>query len=153
MKFKDTHERVVHFLKNNFVMNIATTDGDKPSASVVIYVIDEHLNFYFVTHKDSYKTKHLLKNPNISFSVWQFLEMSVQADGTTNVVEDEAQKEWVMSAFGDAATKDPNFWAPIFRIKGSDYILFKITPHWMRMLDLTHNTVRQRESPFTEIKL
>jgi uncharacterized pyridoxamine 5'-phosphate oxidase family protein len=153
MEFTDTREMVLKFLNNNFVMNIATTDGLKPSASVVVYVIDEHLNFYFVTHKDSYKTRHLINNPHISFSIWEFHKMSIQADGTTAVVENEAEKEWVMNAFGDAATKDPNFWAPIFRIKGGEYVLFKITPHWMRMLDLSRNTVRQHESPFTEIEL
>lgn len=141
------------FLKEQFVMEIATSEDNKPAASVVIYVIDDDLNFYFVTHKDSRKSQHLLKNPQISFSIWEFLKMSVQVDGATSVVEDEAKKAWVVDAFGDAATRDPNFWAPIFRIKGGEYIVFKIKPTWMRVLDLTRNTVRQQETPFTEIKL
>jgi len=79
--------------------------------------------------------------------------MSVQASGVASVVEDEAKKEWVIEAFADAATKDPNFWAPIFRIKRGDYMVFQIKPTWMRVLDLTHSTVRQIKSPFTEIKM
>jgi len=65
----------------------------------------------------------------------------------------EKRKEWVIDAFADAATKDSNFWAPIFRIKRGDYCLFKIKPTWMRVLDLAHSTVRQESSPSTEIKI
>ncbi len=99
------------------------------------------------------KSKYLLKNPQISMVVWKFLKMLVQIDGKVEVIKDEAKKGWVVDAFADASTKDPNFWAPIFRIKGDEYIAFKITPNWMRSLDLSHNTVRAKESPFTQIKL
>lgn len=143
----------ISFLKENFVMELATTYDDKPTCSPVIYVLDDDLNFYFVTYRMSYKAQNLIKNPQCSLTVWQFLQMSLQVDGRASVVEDEAKKEWVIDAFADAATRDPNFWAPIFRIKRGDYCVFKITPTWMRVLDLTHNTVRQEESPFTEIKL
>lgn len=141
------------FLKNNFVMEIATAKDNKPAASVVVYVIDDELNFYFVTYRNSFKAQNLLLNPQISLTVWQFLKMSVQVDGEASVVEDEAQKEWVIDAFADAATKDPNFWAPIFRIKRGDYCVFKIKPIWIRTLDLSHSTVRQEQTPFTEIKI
>ena len=134
-------------------MNLATVDEDKPAVAPVVFVTDEELNFYFVTYRMSFKAQNLIKNPKCSFTIWEFLKMSVQASGITSVVEDEEKQAWVMDAFADAATKDPNFWAPIFRIKRGDYCIFKIKPTWMRVLDLTHNTVRQEESPFTEIKL
>lgn len=141
------------FLKRNFVMALATSNAEKPAVAPVVYVIDEELDFYFVAYRMSYKAQNLIKNPYCSFTVWELLKMSVQGAGEASIVEDEKQQEWVMDAFADAATKDPNFWAPIFRIKGGDYCIFKIKPTWLRALDLTHNTVRQRESPFTEIKL
>jgi uncharacterized protein YhbP (UPF0306 family) len=56
-----TKEEVTSFLKTNFVANISTTDGDKPTCSPIIYVIDDELNFYFVTNTDSFKAK----NPNM----------------------------------------------------------------------------------------
>jgi hypothetical protein len=58
-----------------------------------------------------------------------------------------------MDTFADTATNDPNFWAPIFRIHKGDYIVFRITPTWMRALDLSHNTVRQEETPFSQIPI
>lgn len=152
-----TYEQIksdtVSFLKQKWVMELATCSDNKPAVTPVIYVIDEGFHFYFITYRNTLKAQNLLANPECSFVVWEFLQMSVQANGLASLVEDEAKKSWVVDAFADAATKDPNFWAPIFRIKGGDYVVFKIQPTWMKVLDLTHGTVRQEESPFTEIKL
>jgi nitroimidazol reductase NimA-like FMN-containing flavoprotein (pyridoxamine 5'-phosphate oxidase superfamily) len=144
---------IIQFLKRNFVMDMATVDGDKPAVAPVVYVMDEELNMYIVTYQTSYKAHNLLKNPHYSFTVWQFLQMSVQGSGVASVIEDKKKIEWVMDAFADAATRDPNFWAPIFRIKRGDYCVFQIKLTWLRALDLSRNTVRQEESPFTEISL
>lgn len=157
MVHNDQYEKIkndtISFLKENLVMELATCRDNKPAVSPVIYVIDEDLNFYFVTYRNSYKAQNLIANPVCSFTVWQFLQLCIQADGRAEIVDDEAKKSWVVDAFADAATRDPNFWAPIFRIKRGDYCVFKITPTWMRVLDLTRNTVRQEDSPFTEITL
>ena len=144
-------EEVISFLKANFVGDMSTTNGDKPTCSPIVYVVDDELSFYFVTNRDSYKAKNIISNPNVCLSVWRFSEMSVQLDGTAEEVTEEAKKEWVVEAFGEAATQDPNFWAPIFRIKRGDYAVFKIKPTWLRVLDLTHNTVRAKLTPYTQI--
>ncbi len=122
--YDTTKKEVVSFLKENFVMELATARNDKPAVAPIIYVIDDELNFYFVTYRMSYKAQNLINNPRCSFTVWQFLQMCVQADGVASVVEEENKKEWVIEAFADVATKDPNFWAPIFRIKRGDYCVF-----------------------------
>jgi len=151
--YEQTKADMISFLRENFVMELATTRDDKPTVSPVIYVLDKDLCFYFVTYRMSYKAQNLINNPHASLTVWQFLKMSVQADGVAELVEDESTQAWVMDEFADAATKDPNFWAPIFRIKRGDYTVFKVKPTWMRVLNLSHNTTRAKESPFTEIDL
>lgn len=151
--YEKTKSDMISFLKEEFVMELATCWDNKPAVAPVIYVTDDELNFYFVTYRQSFKAQNLIKNPQCSLTIWQFLKMCVQADGVASVVEDEEKKSWVVDAFADAATKDPNFWAPIFRIKRGDYCVFKIKPTWMRVLDLTHDKVRQKDSPYTEIEL
>lgn len=141
------------FLKEKFVMELATSVDNKPTVAPMVYAVDDDLNFYFITYTYTLKAENLIVNPHCSFVVWEFLRMSVQASGTASVVEDETKKAWVMESFADAATKDPSFWAPIFRIKQGDYVIFKIKPNWMRVLDLSRNTVRQEEAPFTDIKI
>ena len=152
-EYQKVKSNLISFLKDNFVMEIATARDNKPAVSPVIYVTDADLNFYFVTYRSSVKAQNLINNPLCSFTIWQFSQICVQADGVASVIEDEAKKSWVIDAFADAATKDSNFWAPIFRIKRGDYCLFQINPTWLRVLDLSHNTVRQENSPYTEIKL
>lgn len=142
---------VTKFLKSNFVASLSTMGNIKPTSSPIVYVIDNRLNFYFVTNTNTYKAKNILNNPNVSMSVWQFSQMSIQMDGIATEITDDATKEWVIEEFGEAATKDPNFWAPIFRIKRSDYVVFKVEPTWLRALDLSHNTVRSKQSPYTSI--
>ncbi len=146
-------DAVQHFLESNYTAELATSRQDKPTCSTIVYVVDEELNFYFVTYVDSYKANNLLINPYVSMTIWEPQIMSIQMDGVANIVKDEDVKEWVVNAFGDAVTKDTSFWAPIFRIKGSDYIVFKITPNWLRALDLSLDSVRSDSSPYTEIAL
>ncbi len=146
-------QKVEAFLREHFVMELATSYKDKPSVSPVVYIVDDDLQFYFVTYADSVKAQKLQKNPYCSFTIWESQQMSIQADGTAQVITDVQKIEWVMDAFADAATKDPHFWAPIFRIKKRSYQVFKITPTWMRSLDLSQSTVRQQKTPFTEIQV
>ncbi|MBP9738163.1 pyridoxamine 5'-phosphate oxidase family protein [Candidatus Saccharibacteria bacterium] len=146
-------EAVRHFLESNFIAELATASNNKPTCSTVIYVVDKDLNLYFVTNRDSHKAENILKNQNVSMTIWEFSKMSIQLDGLAKEVNDDSIKEWVINSFGDAATNDPDFWAPIFRINRGDYVIFKVTPTWLRALDLAHDTVRSKLSPYTEISL
>lgn len=146
-------EEVKSFLKNHYLMQIATVDDDQPGVSVLLYTIDEDLNFYFGTHKNSYKIKNLLTNPKTSLVVWEFGQIQVQANGVASPVIDPKDQENILDKLADSATKDPNFWPPLFRIKGDDYIIMKIKPTWMRVLDLKTQTMRQEDSPFIDINL
>ncbi len=134
-------------------MQIATVSGDQPGVSVMLYTVDDDMNFYFGTHKDSFKIKNLLANPKVSAVVWEFGKIQVQINGSASPVEDSSEQAEAMEKLADSATMNSDFWPPLFRIKGGDYILMKIKPNWMRVLDLTNNTIRQEESPFIEIKL
>lgn len=150
---KITKEEVRDFLNSQYLMQIATVNGDQPGVSVMLYTIDDDLNFYFGTHKGSFKIKNLAENPKVSLVVWKFGEIQIQANGEAEPVEDPDEQEKILNQLADSATKDEEFWPPLFRIKGDDYIIMKIKPNWMRVLDLTNNTVRQEDDPFTDIKL
>lgn len=153
MENEDAKQKALTFLKEQFVMSIATVNEDRPSSSVVLYVVDDAFNFYFVTHTGSYKEKNLILNPNISFSIWENKKMLVQADGEAFAVTDSKQQEWLRNEVTTAVIKHPDFWPPLLQIASEQYAMFKITPTWIRMLDLTHDTVSLKTSPFTEIKL
>jgi nitroimidazol reductase NimA-like FMN-containing flavoprotein (pyridoxamine 5'-phosphate oxidase superfamily) len=148
-----TKEEVKLFLNDQYLMQLATVSGDQPGVSVMLYTIDDDLNFYFGTHADSYKIKNLKSNTKVSLVVWEFGKIQVQANGISETIESKEEQDRVLDKLADAATKDVNFWPPLFRIKGGEYTVIKIKPTWMRVLDLSNNNVRQDESPFTEIIL
>lgn len=148
-----TKEEVLAFLKDHYLMQIATVSNDQPGVSVMLYTVDDELNFYFGTHKDSFKIRNLLANPKISIVVWEFGKIQVQLNGIAEPLTNPQDQEKILDQLADSATKDKDFWPPLFRITGDEYIIMKIKPTWMRVLDLTNNTIRQETDPFTEIKL
>ncbi len=144
---------VQSFLQSQFIMNVATISDNKPHESVLLYFMNDDFQFFFVTHKETYKAKNLLKNPAVSLAVWKHGEMMVQADGTAEDVTATEDAATIMDKLADAATNDEHFWPPLFRIGGDAYIIFKITPTWMRALDLQSNTITSEEPPFLAIDL
>lgn len=149
----ESKNQLLSFLRANYVMSIATSDNDMPSSSILLYHVDEGLNFYFATHTNSLKVRNLQKNPRISLSVWEHNKMLVQANGKAIELTSDEEKVLIIDKLAESAAKGANFWPPLFRIKGDDYIVFKITPDWMRVLDLEKDTMTQVDSPFTEVML
>lgn len=140
------------FLRENYLMTLATVNARGPSVAVVVYVLDPKGNLYFVTHANSRKARNLSENPAVSLVIWQSGQnMLVQADGKASKVEEVQTEEWVMDCFADLTTKDVHSWPPLLRMQNKEYAVFRVTLHWMRTLDLTRSTVTQEESPFTEI--
>ena len=147
-----TKESAIAFLRKNFIMELATVSGEgQPLCSVLLYAVDDDLNMYFATHDDSQKAKNLMQNPLANFVVWEHDRVMVQADVVAEVVEDEKKKGDILDRLADAATDSHDFWPPVFRIKGGAYVIFKLTPSWMRVLDLSVKTMRQSDPPFTDI--
>jgi nitroimidazol reductase NimA-like FMN-containing flavoprotein (pyridoxamine 5'-phosphate oxidase superfamily) len=144
------HEMLT-FLKDNFIMSIAVCNENKPSSSVLIYYVDEELNFYFTTHSDSHKAKMLKANPRISLSVWEDRNMLIQADGYVDVVTNQDDRNIIMDNLAESIEKGKDFWPPLLRMGNNNYIVFKIKPYWVRKLDLNVETMTQEESPFNEL--
>lgn len=134
-------------------MSMASAKDNKPNVAMLLYAIDDDLTLYFFTHKNSRKSQNILSNPQVSAYIWKAQELAVQIDGAAEQVTDEAMQADIMDRLADAATEDDHFWPPIFHIQGGEYIIFKLTPEWLRVLDLEIKTVRSEKQPFTEIKL
>jgi nitroimidazol reductase NimA-like FMN-containing flavoprotein (pyridoxamine 5'-phosphate oxidase superfamily) len=134
-------------------MSVAVSEDNKPSSTILLYYVDDDLNFYFATHRNSFKAQKLLKNPLISLSVWEHKNMMIQVDGEASEVVEEQNKLAIIDKLAESALKGQDFWPPLLRIGGQDYIVFKIKPAWLRKLDLKRDTMTQEESPFSDITL
>jgi len=146
-----TNEEVLAFLREHYIMALATSMNNKPSSSVLLYAVNGDFTMYFMTHGHSFKAKNLRENPQASLSVWAKDEMLVQADVTVEELTDDMEKPQAMDRLAEAAAKDDDFWPPLLRLDGDDYVVFKATPVWLRALDLATKEVHDSGPPFTEI--
>ncbi|MCA9390257.1 pyridoxamine 5'-phosphate oxidase family protein [candidate division WWE3 bacterium] len=134
-------------------MSIAVAHENDPISSVVIFAVDDDFKMYFTSRKDSFKAKALQNNPKISYSVWEHDQMLVQGAGTVTQITDSEVYDLSLDKIIDAVSHLKDFWPPILRIEGDDYVVYEIVPHWLRVLDLTRKTVSEDKPPFTEIPL
>lgn len=154
MSQKLNKKEIKDFLKSHFIMEAATISKNRPHASVLLYHMENDFSFYIVTRKNTYKAKNLLKNPYISFTIWEHNKMMIQTDGNVLQVKETGKKlQNIIDKLAIAATKDNGFWPPLFRIGHDDYIIFHIKPTWMRAMNLQNSHITEVEPPFTNIKL
>lgn len=153
MSNKYTRDDVLSFMKEHFIMEIATISDNRPHASVMLYVVDDDFNIYFATHESTYKAKNLVKNPAISVCIWEHGKMLIQADGEAHLVEDTAEQADISDKLAAATQRRDDFWPPLFRTGEGAYVVFKMKPTWMRALELENGHITETEPPFTEIEL
>ena len=121
-------------VKNNIYLSLATADGD-PWVAPLFYCTDPQYNFYFISQLDSVHTKHLLKNPMVSFAIFDSHQEEgkgngIQAAGKAYRVPDEDIDEalkWYHTTF-IALTKE-------LLTGPAPYKLFKIIPDKFYILD------------------
>lgn len=70
-------------IKDNLYLTLGTTDGLTPWTAPLLYAISEDFVFYFISQLDLLLTQHLLKNPVVSFAIFD----SHQKEGTGNGVQ------------------------------------------------------------------
>lgn len=144
--------KALEYLKGQALMVLATSTMDgAPYASTMLYVVDDGFNFHFITRKETKKAAHLAENPRVAFSIGFASPMNIQAEGRVDLVEDEAERAELFARLAEAGGKAKDFWPPILRIEAGDYLLFRIVPSWLRVLDLEGQHINEEEMPFTEI--
>ena len=147
-----TKSDILEFLRKNPIMNISVVSGTKPLASVVLFAVEDDFTFYFASHTSSFKTKALLKDPQISFSVWKHLNMLVQVDGIAHKAG-EVDVNSILEKLAKSSISIEDFWPPLLRTGSDHYTVFVIKPTWLRILDLKSVKINEEKSPFQEISL
>lgn len=146
-----TDKEVLAFLKDHYIMQMGTaTSKAIPQVNVMLYAVNDDFSFFCATHRDSLKARNLLQNPIASLAIWAHDKMLVQVQA--NVIEvkgDEVEK--AIDMLGEAAAQDESFWPPVLRIEGGSYIVFKLIPKKLSVLDLASKHLREEDSPFTQI--
>jgi len=148
-----TKKQLKEFLKKNPIMSIAINGENSPVSSVVLHTVDDQLHFFFATAPESYKGRSLLESNKISFSIFELDNLLVQGTGTAKQVEDEKEIDTVLENLVEATEQLHHFWPPILSTADHKYIVFEVTPTWLRALDLSDPHVREHEPKFTEFDI
>lgn len=132
-------------------MFLATVSSDgNPHGSVLIYDVDDDLNFYFVTNKHSSKSKNIRGTEKVAFVVLSpSKDMTLQGGGLASEVKGERRLARIEMLLQKANTEIDG-WAPISRYKAEDLALFKIETEWLSLLDIAD--MSQGELQFEKLK-
>jgi general stress protein 26 len=126
--------QVIDFLNNHRKAVFAILDEHGlPATSLMLYVIDDEINLYFGTRKAFHKYEQMKMHPVVALSV---IEENldplrvVDIRGTVVELTPEAQAE----AYTHFKSKN----ASKYYVEGADdYVMFKLTPNFIRWLDAT----------------
>jgi uncharacterized pyridoxamine 5'-phosphate oxidase family protein len=141
MMDKETIKKDVYkFLQENSTAVVATSFKDTPKAATVYFVVDEALNFYFITKRKTSKYLNAELNPNIAIVVGTGPEhITVQAGGRAELIVDSVEKERIMNlVVGKQRLMGVKLW-PIDELKNlseSHKVVFKFITEELYYMNL-----------------
>lgn len=137
MRKQDELNKIARYIiKENIYLTLATCDGETPWSAPLFYCVDDNYNFYYISQIDSIHTKHILKNPKVSFSIFDSHDPEgqgngIQASGNAYLLEKEKDIKEALKHYHTTfiSCKPEDF-------DGSKpYRLFKITHEKIYILD------------------
>jgi uncharacterized pyridoxamine 5'-phosphate oxidase family protein len=131
VEVRDFAEIEAEFIKRVHTMvwcSVATIDSQNRPRSRVLHPIWEGKTGWISTHRDSYKQKHLAKNPYVSLAYITEIHRPVYVDCKAEWVDDLEQKRHVWNLF--KAAPPPLGYDPATEYKDIelDFGVLKLTP-------------------------
>ncbi len=152
---EDKFKKLKDFLASHPVASLATVSKERtPHSSTIYFISNEHFDFYFLTTDDTIKHKQIGENKRVALNITDEEKiMTVQVEGNAQSVQDREEKSKIINQlklihYGNRKIENP----PISKLFG-EFILYKITPSWLRWLDFKdwNNTVILEVSDFDDL--
>jgi general stress protein 26 len=138
-----TKGKFLTFLKSKPVAVISTvSETQQPESATIYYAVDDDLTFYFTTKSFTRKYKNLEHNQEVSLVVGaENIPVTAQIQGRAERIQDDIEIDKRLTQLREVFTKN-NFVGPLFELVGekNELFLFKITPTWIRWLDMREGT-------------
>jgi len=137
-------ELVEDILKRNRYLVLSTAQDSSPWVAPLEYMIDEDLNFYFLSTDDSLHVRHLESNEKVAVAVFEHEQAEYAADAsfTLNGVQMEAiarrltKVEYTPAVRAAIAALDPPM---------PPYSVFKIVPQRFYLPKIEHGVNKRSE--------
>lgn len=132
MQKAELRKTVKDFLNNHRKAVFAILDADGlPTTSLMLYVIDDHMNVFFGTRKAFSKYENLKTHPTVSLSVIEeVIDPLKVVDLRGTVTELSLEETTEVHTFFKTKNQSRYY------VEGADdFVMFKITPTFVRWLD------------------
>lgn len=141
---RKSKNEVYAYLKRLTIAILSTVSADgKPYASVIYFVTDHNLNFFFITKSDTKKAINLEKNSNAALTILDSESpKTIQATGTARKVQDPDIYSYMLKRIAEENSKKDGFYwpPPISKLKSmGDLVMYRIEPNWLRFADFTES--------------
>ncbi len=145
MTYLSQNSELMSFLRSTSIAVVATVSKDgQAMAATVYFVVDDKFNFYFTTKAFTRKNENLHHNKNVALVVGTENEpVTAQIQGVAEQVVDETRVQWIMGEM-KKIFKGNTYVAPLFQVspdQNNNVVFYKITPNWIRWLDLRGDKV------------
>lgn len=133
-------QEALDFLKQHIIAVVATTDEDhQPNAATVLYHIDDNMNLFFMTRKQTRKYKNIKRNGRIAVVVGTGDgQGTIQAEGEAEVLENGL--EAFFAEVQQNKTLKDLYYGPFLMLPGADLAVVRIRMDWMRYLHVNTDT-------------
>lgn len=132
----ESHEHLSSFLSKNQVGVLATVDATgKPHAATIYFTFDRQFDIYFITKRDTQKSRNLQSNKQAALAVYDAAsQATVQAEGAVVEVTDAKQLEWIFNDIWRIASKtSANSAPPQSQMTAGGYIAYRMVTPSLRM--------------------
>jgi general stress protein 26 len=138
----ESRKHIADFLALHRIGVLATSTSEgKPHAATIYFTYDELLNIYFVTKKDTQKSRNLQDNPQAAIAVYDAAsQTTVQMDGSVIEVTDPQQTTWMFNDIWRIAdqTSGAGGVPPTSRLNAGGYVAYKLSAPSLRMASFIH---------------
>ena len=152
LTLSSARKEALRFLQKQDFMSLATVDEkSRPHVATLIFFVDEDFNIYWISHKNTKKTDNIETSNLVAGDVhdkepaWY-----VQFHGHVSEASEHESKN-IIEEFAQRTVEFKNFWPPIFMQEDPQYFVYKITPTWLRLVDLSGMTISADPAPIYDI--
>jgi len=132
MKNVPTRKDVFNFLTKHSVAVLATvSEKHAPHASAMYFVVDEELNFFFLTKSSTRRFLHIQTNDQVAIVVSaNNSPQSVQIEGKASIISDPWQQRNIVNQVAEkSASQGKKFWPPpVSQLQDGEIAILKVTP-------------------------
>ncbi len=136
----DKREEARRFLINNYLASVATISPEgEPQAAVVLYYSDDNFNIYIVTRGHTRKAINLQNDKKVGIAIGNDrFPGTIQLQGVADSMPEYMQK--FVEKIGERSDLNDAYSGPFLKVKGIDFMAFRIQPTWLRYTSLNPET-------------